>query len=432
MLQRDPSKRPALPITIMNALLPFTTAMKPASMEVVRQQKSAQHRRPVIAATGSVRQSPESLAPARFDHPPRVLLVDDESSVRNLGRAILQPLGYVCEDAADAKSALQSLQQQPCDLVLLDLNLPDLDGYEICRRLREHPVQPHLKIIIVSGRGDKNQLADALPLGADDFIAKPFGARELIARAEHALRLKLAQDQADALARQLVLTNSQLENSLSARSTDVRRAQDALLFAMAKMAESRDGETSDHLRRLQRYARCLAEQVSDAPNWAGVVNSNFLEQLERCVPLHDIGKMALPESVLLKPGKLTAEERRLMETHTLIGDHILESLGKEHGQSLAFLGMASSIVRHHHERYDGTGYPDRLCGDEIPAAARLLALADVYDALRRRRQHKPALPHSEAVKILLEASPGQFDPYVVQAFAARQHDFERIFREVHT
>jgi HD-GYP domain-containing protein (c-di-GMP phosphodiesterase class II) len=142
--------------------------------------------------------------------------------------------------------------------------------------------------------------------------------------------------------------------------------------------------------------------------------------------------MGLPEGVLLKPGSLTQDERRVMQTHTVLGDQILEAISKEYGQSLSFLGIASAIVRHHHERYDGTGYPDRLCGDEIPAAARLVSLADVYDALRRRRVHKPPLSHADTVRILLEESTGQFDPYVLRAFEARQQDFERIFREIHT
>src|SRR5262249_27570647 len=159
-----------------------------------------------------------------------------------------------------------------------------------------------------------------LPLGADDYIPKPFGVRQLKARVQHLLHLKEAQDQSDFLAAQLVLTNQQLENSLAARNNDVRRAQDALLFTMAKMAESRDGETSGHLRRLQLYTQRLAQRVADEPTWAGVINGNFLEQLDRCVPLHDIGKLGLPEQVLLKPGKLTDEERTLMETHPLIGD----------------------------------------------------------------------------------------------------------------
>ena len=201
---------------------------------------------------------------------------------------------------------------------------------------------------------------------------------------------------------------------------------------MAKMAESRDGETSGHLRRLQRYTRCLAEQVATEGSWAGIVNAAFLEQLERCVPLHDIGKMGLPESILIKPGKLTDEERKLMETHTLIGDRILLSLAEEHGESLGFLGTASAIVRHHHERYDGDGYPDNLRGTAIPAAARLVALADVYDALRRRRFHKSALAHAEAAEIILNGSPGHFDPSVLRAFALRQQDFERIYQEIST
>src|SRR5262249_4418359 len=156
------------------------------------------------------------------------------------------------------------------------------------------------------------------------------------------LKLKEAQDRAGSLACQLHLANSQLEKSLVARSGDVRQAQDALLFAMVKMAESRDGETPGHLRRLQRYARCLAEHAADLPGWRGQINRPFLEQLEPCVPFHDIGKIGLPESILLKPGKLTDAERSLMETHTIIGDRILDALAQQHGESLVFLGMAAS------------------------------------------------------------------------------------------
>ncbi len=163
-----------------------------------------------------------------------------------------------------------------------------------------------------------------------------------------------------------------------------------------------------------------------------MINSSFLDQLERCVLLHDIGKIGLPENILLKPGTLTDAERSLMETHTIIGDSILEALGQEYGTSLVFLRMASAIVRHHHERYDGNGYPDKLAGEAIPAAARLVAVADVYDALRRQRSHKPALDHAEAVRTMLEKSPGQFDPAVLRAFEARQQEFERIYRDVPT
>jgi response regulator RpfG family c-di-GMP phosphodiesterase len=228
------------------------------------------------------------------------------------------------------------------------------------------------------------------------------------------------------------MTNRQLQNSLTARTSDVRLAQNALLFAMAKMAESREGETAGHLLRMQRYTRCLAEHCVNLPTWEGVVTYTFLDQLERCVPLHDIGKIGLPEHILLKSGALTAEERALMETHPIIGDQILESLAREYGDTLDFLSTASAIVRHHHEHYDGKGYPDRLLGDEIPAAARLVAVADVYDALRRRRLHKPPLDHAAAARILLQGSPGHFDPAALQALASCADEFERIYGEIRT
>jgi response regulator RpfG family c-di-GMP phosphodiesterase len=429
MLDRDPQRRPALPITVMNALLPFARLPGSRRPEILTRRDKAQEQQASDDVPGVPARAPAA-ASASSRVTKRVLLVDDEVSIRSLARAVLQSCGCACDEADTAAKALAAVREKPYDLLLLDLNLPDMDGYEVCRRLRERPDQERLKIIIISGRGDHNQLAESLPRGADDYIPKPFGVRQLEAKVQHALRLKEAQDQAEFLARQLVVTNHQLENSLAARSGDVRQAQDALLFAMAKMAEARDGETSGHLRRLQAYTRCLAEAVATRPGWAGVVNGPFLEQLQRCVPLHDIGKIGLPDSVLLKPGKLTDDERSLMETHTIIGDRMLEALAQEHGESLVFLGMASAIVRHHHERYDGSGYPDRLSGEGIPAAARLVAVADVYDALRRRRFHKPALGHPEARQILLHKSSGHFDPTLLEAFAACEADFERIYRDI--
>jgi Protein kinase domain/HD domain len=237
--------------------------------------------------------------------------------------------------------------------------------------------------------------------------------------------------EADRLAEQLLVTNRQLEKSLAARAADVRRAQDALLFAMARMAESRDGETPGHLRRLQCYARALAEAAAARfPEWGGLVDGRFLVQLDRCMPLHDIGKIGLPDDVLLKPGPLDPLERALVETHPLIGDRMLEALAREYGQSLDFLGTARAIVRHHHERYDGQGYPDRLAGDAIPAAARLAAVADVYDALRRERLYKPAQSHEEASQVLVEEAGLQFDPQLIEAFVDCHEEFERTYDEI--
>jgi len=199
---------------------------------------------------------------------------------------------------------------------------------------------------------------------------------------------------------------------------------------LAKLAESRDGETAGHLRRLQQYTRTLAQQAARESPWEGWVDATFLDQLQRCVPLHDIGKLGLPEAVLLKPGRLDAAERAVMETHPVLGDQLLEALGNAYGEGLDFLRVAREVVRHHHERYDGLGYPDGLVGEDIQAVARLVAVADVYDALRRERSYKAAVPHAVAVQVMLEESAGQFDPVLLQAFAACAGDFERIYREL--
>jgi putative two-component system response regulator len=420
MLDRNPARRPASPQAGMNAQTPLQVQDAPALLATGEVPPAApdRHGAEALPAAGGP-------APRR-----RALIVDDSATYRMRLRGILQPAGWECAEVGDGASALAAAAGQSFDLVLLDLNLPDIDGYEVCRRLREPGNDPHLKVIVVSGAGDVNALSESLPRGADDYLCKPFEARQLAAKVDHALRLKEAQDRARLLAGQLLLTNRQLEQSLEARAADVRQAQDALLFTAAKMAEDCDGETPSHLRRLQGYARALALEVAPNPDWAGLVDDRFLEQLERCVPLHDIGKVGLPDGVLLKPAALSAAERALVETHPLIGDRLLETLGREHGTSLEFIGMARAIVRHHHERFDGEGYPDRLAGDDIPAAARLVALADAYDALRRRRPYKAALGHAEAVRVILEDSPGQFDPSLLVAFSACQAQFERIYRDV--
>jgi serine/threonine-protein kinase len=225
--------------------------------------------------------------------------------------------------------------------------------------------------------------------------------------------------------------NRALRRSLHARDADVREGHRALLFALAKLAESRAGETPGHLRRMQEYTLALARAAASLfPSWAGIADSRFLEQLRLCVPLHDLGKIGLSDEILRKPAALTEEERRLVEQHPVIGDQMLEALAREHGASLQFLGAARGIVRHHHERWDGKGYPDGSAGESIPPAARLTAIADVYDALRRRLNHKAARSHAEALAILRNESPGQFDPALLQALDRCAEEFERIYREV--
>jgi response regulator RpfG family c-di-GMP phosphodiesterase len=444
MLDADPNRRPALPIAIMNGLTPFCTRPTSSVLDLELENPIRQiHRGSGIGDRGSQAGKTPGGEPSTFLDSPysilhpqssnqgrRVLIVDDEPSIHELCARTLEPQGFQCESAETGGKGLEILRNRPCEVILLDLKLPDKDGYEMCRTLRSYPYPPNLRVIVVSGVPDQTELSEALVRGADDYLAKPFNPRELLAKVQHAFLQKNALDQYDKLHRNLRSSNDQLEHSLVARDVDIRQAQNALLFAMAKMAESRDGETSGHMRRLQQYARCLGKKAAEDLAWSGVVNANFIEEMTRCVPLHDIGKIAVPDLILLKPGKLEPAERAQMERHTIIGYDILESLSREHGQSLPFLGMAMTIVRSHHERYDGKGYPDHLQGDNIPEAARVVAIADVYDALRRKRHHKQALPHAQTVRQILEGSPGQFDPFLLRTFSACEHDFERIFQEV--
>ncbi len=407
MLTRNPAERPSSALAVMNALRPF-----------------------LFANCGPQLISTESALSESHGHRFRVLIVDDEMRVRVLHRTTLEQLGGKCVEVRDGKSALEAIQQNKFDLILLDLALPDVNGYEVCRQIRERSDDPHLKIIIISGTGDQNELSESLPRGADDYIPKPYELRQFIAKVQHALQLKAAQDRAAQLTEQLLQVNQQLEDSLLARGEDLREAHNALLFAMAKFAESRDGETPGHLKRMQLYCRTLAMEAAKSPPWQGLVDDRFLEQLERCVPLHDIGKIGLPDDILLKPASLSPTERTLVETHPVIGDQILASLAKEYGAALEFLGMARVIVRHHHERFDGKGYPDHLAGDAIPPAARIVAIADVYDTLRRMRLYKPAVSHSSAIRIIIERSLGQFDPSLIAAFERCNAEFERIYKRI--
>ena len=412
MLDRTPARRPASPTAVMNALRPFLVegpaALLPASG-------------PVSMARGG---NPD------LNAVPRVLIVDDE-----LRRALAAPHaagadGLRMHGCAQRPGAIEAASQTAFDLVLLDLNLPDGDGFAVCRQLRERNDNPTLKVIVVSGAIDQERPADALPQGADDYVAKPYSQQQLLTKVRHALELKAAQDRCARLAEQLVHLNHQLELNLKARNADLREAHDALLYALSRIAESRDGETTGHLKRLQGYTRMLALEAAKTAPWQGLVDERFLEQLERCVPLHDIGKIGLPDEILLKPASLSRQERETMETHAVIGDRLLESLGKEYGAALEFLGTARVIVRSHHERWDGKGYPDKLAGEAIPPVARLVAVADVYDALRRMRMFKPPMSHPSAIRMMIERSEGQFDPSLMRRLARCHGEFERIYRAI--
>jgi response regulator RpfG family c-di-GMP phosphodiesterase len=357
----------------------------------------------------------------------RVLIVDDEPGVRFFSREVLSGDGIVSDEASDGMMALKMVQENPPDLVLLDVNMPELRGLEVLRRLRESPPTPNLKVIMFSGQATADEMAQMLMAGADDYLTKPFSVLQLQGRVQAALRLKAAQDREVLLNKRLLAVNAELERNLTSRDCDLVNARNALVLALARLVEHRDNDTGTHLLRIQHYCRVLAEKAAVTPQFAGQIDVPFVEMLECCAPLHDIGKVGLPDHILLKPGKLTPDERILMQAHTTIGAETLRVVAQQHGSAMAFLQMAIDITRHHHERFDGTGYPDRLAGNAIPLAARIVAVCDVYDALRSRRVYKPALSHAATVQLMTESSPGHFDPALVQCFLGCAAEFERLF-----
>jgi response regulator RpfG family c-di-GMP phosphodiesterase/serine/threonine protein kinase len=419
MMARDPSARPPTPLSVMPVLARFAATARP---EEIGPHVTPT---PTTTPTSKVNLAEEPAAATR-----RVLLVGGAEALRQTMRETLVAVGCACTEAESGADALRELNERPFDLALLDLGLENPGAYEVCRKLREQPPRPHLVTLVHGRSGSADELAEAILQGADDFLPHPLDLNCLAAKVQHSLRIKDAQDWSDQFVRQLMAVNQQLKQSLAARVSEVRRTQDALLYAMAKMAESRDGETAGHLRRVQQYAVCLAEALHQAPEWRALTEQPFVDQLRHCTPLHDIGKLGVPDAVLCKAGPLTPEERRVMQAHTTLGSDIIDAVRREHGESLDFMTTARAIVRHHHERFDGTGYPDRLAGEAIPAAARIVAVADVYDALRRQRPHKPAIPHDVAARMIVHESPGAFDPKVLQAFAACHDRFQRIFLAV--
>ena len=360
----------------------------------------------------------------------RVLIVDDQADIRRLCRLALAPDGLTCDEATSGPDAISAAANKSYDLVLLDVDLPGFNGEEVLRRLRQVPPCPNLKIVMFSGATGGDELSRILLAGADDFLIKPFSTIQLRARVKSALRLKDAQDRSDLLNRKLLSMNADVEKTLQARDAEIIHARNGLVLALAKLVEYRSAETGPHLMRLQRYCRILAKEAALQPAFAPLIDANFIRTLEDTAPLHDIGKAAIPDGVLNKVGALTADERAVMQTHTTIGADTLREVARRHPFSVGFLQMAIDIAQHHHEKWDGTGYPNRLSAESIPLAARVLAIGDVYDALRSPRVYKPGFTHEVAMQMMLVKSPGHFDPALLEIFRRCADRFNLAYSDI--
>lgn len=327
---------------------------------------------------------------------------------------------YRTRVATDGERALQLAAAHPQpDLVLLDIDMPDMNGYEVCARLKADPSTAHLPVIFITARCKAGDEERGLRLGAVDYITKPVSAPILLARVETHLALRNAQ-------RFLEDKNGWLEDEVARRMQEITAVQDLTILSMALIAGRRDNETGSHIRRTQHYVQLLARQLKLLPRFSDYFCDATIDLLYKSAALHDIGKVGVPDAILRKPGPLTVEEFTVMKTHTVIGRDTLLEVGREVGQPSSFLRFACEIAGYHHERWDGSGYPEGLCGEEIPIAARLMAVADVYDALITARIYKSAMSHQDAVTIIAEGRGTHFDPDVVDAFLLVEADIGRV------
>ena len=350
-----------------------------------------------------------------------ILVVDDNEDNVFLLDSIISAQGFKVLTAHGGREALDLAAERRLglDLVIADLMMPGVDGMEVTRALKANPRTSHIPVILLTAKQrERGDVAKGLDMGAEDYLTKPIDSMELLARVRSALRQKGLQDE-------LARVNENLEQLIEERTIEVLLTRNAAIFGFAKLAEYRDPETGGHLERIRNYTHALAVELSRDPALAGQVDDEFVSTIFESSVLHDIGKVGIPDNVLLKPGKLTPEEFEIMKTHAIIGGDALASSARRIGDD-SFLSMGRDIAYFHHERWDGAGYPRRLKGEEIPLAARIMALADVYDALVSKRVYKEAMPHQQARDIILANGGAHFDPAVVRAFRANEHMFVEI------
>ncbi len=356
-----------------------------------------------------------------MNNPARILVVDDERFHLNVIVGLLSS-DYNVLIAKSGERALEIAASKPApDLILLDIFMPEMDGYEVCRRLKSNHKTRHIPIIYLTAKSDAEAEAYGFSLGAVDYLSKPISPPIVKARVKN----HLAYSQA---LWSLEQQNEQLEYKIQERVLEIARTQDVAIHCLASLAETRDNETGNHVRRTQHYIKLLAEHLQNHPRFCDQLDADIIKLLFKSAPLHDIGKVGVPDRILLKPGALNPEEWVEMKTHAAHAYDAICRAEQALGSS-SFLHSAREIAYTHHEKWDGSGYPRGLKGDEIPLSGRLMSLADVYDALISKRIYKPAFSHEKAKKIILEGREVYFDPDIVDAFIEIEDQFIAIAKQ---
>ena len=348
-----------------------------------------------------------------------VLVIDDSPDLLALVSKLLGDL-YRVKVANNGATGLQIALGEPApDLILLDVMMDGTDGFEVCRTLKANPATALIPVIFLTAKSEGSDEEIGLSLGAADYITKPVYPPVLMARVATQLQLKASSDFLKSKA-------DYLEGEVALRTGEIVTAQEITILAMSMLAETRDMDTGNHIRRTQNYVKALAEHLQHHPRFAAELNASAIAMLFKSAPLHDIGKVGIPDRILLKPGRLTVEEFAVMKTHTTIGYDAIVQAENALGGPVEYLRVAKEIALSHQEKWDGSGYPQGLAGEAIPLSARLMAVADVYDALISTRVYKPGMPHDRAVQMIFQGRGAHFDPDMVDALIEIQDEFAAI------
>jgi len=351
---------------------------------------------------------------------PTVLVVDDTPDNLTLMSGLLKDK-YKVKIANNGERALKvAMTGTPPDIILLDIMMPVMDGYEACRHLKENPETRDIPVIFLTAKAEVDDEMRGFELGAVDYITKPISPPIVLARVQTQLQLKKVRDY-------LRDQNEFLEAEVRRRTEEVVAIQEVTILAMASLAETRDNDTGNHIRRTQWYIKTLAENLRKNSRFSHFLDDDkTIDLIFKSAPLHDIGKVGIPDHILLKPGRFTPEEFEIMKTHTTLGRDAIVAAERRLGVEMPFLAFAKEIAYSHQEKWDGSGYPEGLSGDDIPISGRLMAVADVYDALICRRVYKEGMPHEKAVAIITEGRGSHFDPDMVDAFLECADEFRKI------